>query len=194
VLLPVLLCGGGGWLIWHQMRTTLAGIQAPPPGGDSDGSAALASRPEYLGALAVNPGVGFPANLPWAAWVLSQRPQPLRVLDEDELWRALADLRSPNVFTARAAADRLAGAYPSGKQAGTIAGALEGLLANPEPHLKEAAARALAVWGTKENVPALVRLLDDPWPNVRAAAMDALAARRDKRAARAASARKRGPA
>jgi hypothetical protein len=153
------------------------------PAGGAKGPAQPAEVPrEQLAALAVGPHAGFPAAVPWLFLARGGGNSPLRLLTAAELDKALADLRSQNPFAARDAGQLLGKAFPEGRR-GEVAAALEAALTSPAPMTREAVPQALAVWGSAASVPALVRLLDDPFPGPRAAAMDALATFKDERAA-----------
>jgi hypothetical protein len=153
----------------------------PPPGGNV---AAQPAHPEQVVALLAGPPANGPADLPWAALLLNGRPDLPRPLPDDELKKILADLRPDNFFGAREGADRLAKALPTAERRAEVAQALEGLLKSNHPPIREAGARALAVWGGPENVPALLQALAaEHFPHLRGAILDALAALKDARAA-----------
>ncbi len=97
--------------------------------------------------------------------------------------KALAELKSPFPHIVEHAAKRLAKAAPTQARRQETVQALQAALANPFPTVKEAAAEALAVWGTAEDAPALMRMLDEPFPNVKTAAVAALAGLKDANAA-----------
>jgi HEAT repeat protein len=78
---------------------------------------------------------------------------------------------------------------PADHKQAAVARALEGALTHADPAVKIAAAEALAGWGDADSVPPLCRLTTDWNGNGRAAAMTALAARRDERGATAVAAR-----
>ena len=64
-----------------------------------------------------------------------------------------------------------------------MAKAVEPLLKDPDGFTRADAAKALGVWGGRENTPALVAGLKDPAFNVRWAVLDAIAALKDPAAA-----------
>jgi predicted Zn finger-like uncharacterized protein len=103
-------------------------------------------------------------------------------LSDAELKQALADLKSDNLFTRRGAADRLANAEPGGPR-GEVAKALEALLNDPDVFARQAGVKALEVWGGKDNVPALLKLVGHTDPFTRWAVIDALGKFKDARAA-----------
>ena len=96
--------------------------------------------------------------------------RPLTVADLDGL---VKDLQSGDHVKAIAAKTRLTfkkTQEPDRK----MAAALEALLKHENANVREAAAEALANWATKENVPALVKLLDSDSPVIRSHALRAL--------------------
>jgi HEAT repeats len=141
-------------------------------------------RLRQVTALVVGHGAGFPADMPWAALVAFD-PQVQAVQAEAErLNQNLADLKSPSAITASDAAKKLANTALVDERREEVSKALEPLLGRPQPYVREAAAQALAVWGTGDNVPALIKMLEtDHFPIGKSAAMDALASLKDPRAA-----------
>ena len=65
-----------------------------------------------------------------------------------------------------------------------VARALDGLLDDPGPfgNVRQAAAKALAVWGDKDSVPALIRAMQKTNGDIAPQSIDALAALKDERA------------
>jgi HEAT repeat protein len=154
-------------------------------------AAAVEPKPEGVvaGLLAVAPQAGGPGAVPWAPLALAGRKETFHLLDDAELNKVLADLKShdPNVVTA--AAQKLAKATPAPGRRKETAAALLAAMGNPFPSAKEAAAKGLAVWETADDMPALIQMLADPFPDVREAAMTALAGLKNERAAAAVAAR-----
>jgi HEAT repeat protein len=79
----------------------------------------------------------------------------------DPVEQALDDMKSKDLFVRGRAADALAGMQPVHPKRAEVAKAIEKLLQDPETYPRQAAARALPVWATKENLPALIDLLAD---------------------------------
>jgi HEAT repeat protein len=103
---------------------------------------------------------------------------------------ALAGLKDNDPGRRREAADTLAKmpAPDKGKQA-EVAGALEMALNDPDPGVRERAAKALVVWATPENVAGLLKVIDDQNHWIRVHAMTALGKLQDDRAVAAIAAR-----
>src|SRR5205814_877230 len=105
--------------------------------------------------------------------------------------QTLADLKGNDAARRKFAADWLAApATADEKRRPEFARALDELVRGADGGAKEAALRALAVWGTKENVPALVTVTTDPGFDLtvnhnRDVAMAALGAIKDERGAEA---------
>jgi hypothetical protein len=188
--IPILLCGGFMLMPWVLMAVMPRGPHGPGPSRASGGPP---PRGEFVAAVAVAPDAGFPAGVPWAPLVLADFPEPLVLLNDAAIDKLIADLRSNHSGTVGAAAKKLAGAWPDGGRRRDVARALEAALENPFPDARGPAAQALRVWGTEENVPALIRRLDDVFPEQRAPAMDALAALKDERGAEAVAKRLASP-
>jgi HEAT repeat protein len=94
----------------------------------------------------------------------------------------LSDLKDPDGRTRARALNDLSRANPDSPRRAEVAGAVAPLLGDPEPNTRAAAARALGVWGTGEDVPALAKALDDPERAVQRQALDALVKLKDPRA------------
>jgi hypothetical protein len=109
------------------------------------------------------------------------KPKPLTT---KELTEALGDLRSGELGRRRAGAQRLAKAVPKDRRS-EVAKALVGHVGDQDVPTRQAVARALAVWATREEVPALAKAVADPDYFVRAAILDALGRLKDARAAAA---------
>lgn len=107
------------------------------------------------------------------------RRNPASDADVDHV---LAGLESPDDARRRSAANRLASLGPNERRA-EVAGALTDLLRDGDHFTRQAAARALGTWGTKQSVPALIKAIDDGNFAVRWAAIEALGNLKDERAA-----------
>jgi predicted Zn finger-like uncharacterized protein len=94
---------------------------------------------------------------------------------------ALADLRHAEAGKRRLAAEELAGVAPDKRRA-AVAQILDGLLKDGDVGVRAAAAHALAAWGSTADVPALIRVLNDPDPQPRQQAIQSLVRLRDPRA------------
>jgi serine/threonine protein kinase len=111
--------------------------------------------------------------------------KPLTAAD---LARALEDLRSDTPARRREAAERFEKAEPKARRA-EVAKALAALLDDRDGSTRMAGARALAVWATRDSVPALIRTVEDKDYFIRQAALDALEKLKDARAAEAVACR-----
>jgi HEAT repeat protein len=105
------------------------------------------------------------------------RPRPLT---EEERTKLLTELGADDVPRRTAAANLLKKRIPGDDRA-VMAAALARLLDHNDQPLRNAAAGALAKWATAEEVPALVKILDEPATGARWAAIDALGELRDPR-------------
>jgi hypothetical protein len=105
-----------------------------------------------------------------------------RPLDDDDVRKLLAELKVTD--KRRAAADRLAKG-PANDQRDEVAKALGKLLNDREDSTRSVACKALVVWGTADNVPALVKLTETDNGFLRSDAMRALGALKDERGAKA---------
>lgn len=109
-------------------------------------------------------------------------PQEPRNLDE-----AVAALNNNDSGQRRVGADWLKKARPDPARQGEVAGLLVGLLDDNDIGVRSAATEALFTWATKDNVPALIQLVDDNRPNHawdhKKRAMDTLGRLKDPRAA-----------
>ncbi len=106
----------------------------------------------------------------------------MRPLDDDDVRKLLADLKVAD--KRRAAADRLAKG-PANDRRDEVAKALGKLLNDREDSTRSVACKALVVWGTADNVPALVKLTETDNIFLRSDAMRALGALKDERGAKA---------
>jgi uncharacterized protein len=77
----------------------------------------------------------------------------------DPVEQALDDMKDADRFVRGRAADALARLQPNHAKRSEVAGALEKMLQDAEDYPRQAAVRALAVWGTKEQVATLLELL-----------------------------------
>jgi beta-lactamase regulating signal transducer with metallopeptidase domain len=102
-------------------------------------------------------------------------------LDRNSLNDVLADLMATESFRVQNAAARLERAEPQGPRE-EVAQALVPLLASPDRLTRQAGARALAVWGTRDSVPMLIKALDDKYDTVPQAVLQGLGRLRDARA------------
>jgi hypothetical protein len=75
--------------------------------------------------------------------------------------KAVADLKSPNPSTRRGAADWLARTKPDPAHP-EVAEALRPLVHESDPFTRPAAVGALASWGSEEDVPLLIEVMQDP--------------------------------
>jgi HEAT repeat protein len=105
--------------------------------------------------------------------------------DDVDLRLALLDVKSRDAFRRRTGADALCRIPPAAAVRAEGGHALEALLRDNDPLTRDNAARALVTWAGKENVPALIRAVNDDSPRTRSAAMEALAPFKDPRAAAA---------
>jgi serine/threonine protein kinase len=104
-----------------------------------------------------------------------------RPLTAEEHAKLLEDLRTNDAARQAAAANLLKKRIPGDDRA-EMAAALVPLLDHTDRQLRDAAAAALAKWATAEEVPVLLKLLEDPATGSRWAAIDALGELRDPRA------------
>jgi HEAT repeat protein len=166
--------------------TAKPGTAGPPSVTGGPTAAGAATTESVVGLTAVAPDAGFPGALPWPALALGAAGDSARLLPAAELDQALADLKGNDPFKAKDAADKLAGAFPPEERRKATANALRPLIyAGKTTDLRGAAARALGRWGTADDEPALATLLNDPSPDVKAGALDGLAALKDERGAEA---------
>jgi HEAT repeat protein len=103
--------------------------------------------------------------------------------DSELISPALSALKSADRDSRHAALEWLASAAVDPARAAEVAQALEPLIEDADGSTRDPATKALSRWGTKENVPALVKCLDSRSPDVRKAAAEALANFKDERAA-----------
>jgi HEAT repeat protein len=96
----------------------------------------------------------------------------------DPVARALEALKMGNKDARRIALSQLAKLEPTRRKA-EVARAVEPHLRDSDQLVKERAIDAIGVWGTADNVPALVRELDGQWVGPRRAAVKALGKLKD---------------
>jgi len=113
-------------------------------------------------------------------------PAPPRVermpLADAEITAVVADLESADPHRMRIACARLVNARPADRR-DAVARALEKALGHSDLFVRQSVAQALAAWGTKESVPALIKAADDREFTVRWAVLEALVPLKDERAA-----------
>jgi predicted Zn finger-like uncharacterized protein len=97
----------------------------------------------------------------------------------DAVTKALFDLKAGDSFRRADAARRLKDMLPDERR-GEVARALGALLNDPNDFTRDNVIEALGVWGSKENVPALLQALNDE--RTRSAAIRALGQLKDERA------------
>jgi hypothetical protein len=93
----------------------------------------------------------------------------------------LADLKGADRRKRKGALGRLPTAALGARRA-EVAQALEPILAENDFFTRKACLQALGNWGTRDNVPAMLKFLDDPSPFIRWETMSALAKLQDERA------------
>ncbi|GDY18838.1 hypothetical protein LBMAG56_01830 [Verrucomicrobiota bacterium] len=103
-------------------------------------------------------------------------------LSADDRTSLLADLRSPDKARRSVAISRFGTAKPEGNKA-EIAAVLLPLMKDTDHFTRQNVAKALGIWGDADAVEPLLALLTDPQFNVRWAAIEALGALQDPRAA-----------
>jgi LSD1 subclass zinc finger protein len=101
-------------------------------------------------------------------------------LTEEELKQALDEIKSTDGFRRRAALDKLAKAEAKG-HSDEVLKALEPMFGDSDTGIRTLAAKAAAGWAPKECVPALIKLLQDDWPFVRFAVLEAFGKLKDER-------------
>ena len=95
----------------------------------------------------------------------------------------MADLKNKDDSVRRAALDRLAASSPNPANHDELIKALEPLLGDAVPTVRAAAVKALAAWANADDVPTLIRALDDKDPAVLHQALAAFGRIKDPRAA-----------
>ena len=102
--------------------------------------------------------------------------------DNLRLTKALDDIKSPDAELRRACVAWFAQAQVFEPRRAEGALALQGLLKDKDPEIRQAAIRALVNWATKDNVPALIELLTNKDKDTRRLAMETLGKLKDERA------------
>lgn len=106
----------------------------------------------------------------------------VRPVNDPLLQGLLNDLKSPDKFLRKRAADKLAAVAPD-ENRDAVAQALVGVFYDPDLFVRWGAVKAMGVWATNDTIPALVKKLSDPEHAVRWAAMESLGPLKDRRAA-----------
>jgi serine protease Do len=124
---------------------------------------------------------------PPAPAVPSPSPPATETSPEEELDRLLKDLQSPESDWSKQfqALSALARMTPIEARRDEVAGILDPRLTDLNSSLRSSALRAIGVWGTKQNVPTLLKLLEHRDTSERWPVMRALGKIPDERAARA---------
>jgi predicted Zn finger-like uncharacterized protein len=181
ICLVILLgcCGGGSFGIWYVKKKSNEVVDAvnhPPQnnGGGIGGGG--------IGGGGIGGGFGGGVVKP---------PPPKAIASVDE---ALNGLRSPVEDERKKGAEWLQRAPVDPAQRGDVSRQLEANLSDNNEDVAEAAAKALVPWATKDNVPELIRRVEDQTFGFRAGklrphAIAALARLKDARAAPALAAR-----
>jgi hypothetical protein len=117
-------------------------------------------------------------SMPGGAPPFFRRPRGNTAAGDAFVDEVLVSLRSPQLGDQRRALRRLRGVPPTDRSV-EVAKAVEPLLQDPDGFTRSDAARALAVWGGPENIPALIDALRDPSFGVRWAVLDTLKALKD---------------
>jgi HEAT repeat protein len=86
-------------------------------------------------------------------------PRPVPPIGGDAYFQKVwADLHDDDYFTRKSAVERLADLKPNDQRA-KVAPRLIELMDDPSPFIRKPAVRALGAWGSKDDVPALMRAL-----------------------------------
>jgi HEAT repeat protein len=104
---------------------------------------------------------------------------------DPKLQLTLVALKGANSLTRLEAATRLEQLQPIAEERAAVTGTLEPLLNDPDHFTRQAMIRALGVWGTRENIPALVKMFEHADLFTRRAAIIALGNIKDERSAEA---------
>jgi hypothetical protein len=123
--------------------------------------------------------VGFLVLVAVVIWAIAGRGGSSGDSDIDQ---ALAHLNDPDPQIRRSAAERLGNMQPNDQQRATVARTLDGLVADPNVFTRRAVARALGLWATPNEVPGLIRYLDDQDVFTRQEALKYVGKFRDERA------------
>ncbi len=166
--LGLILLGGG--IITVVVLTTEA---------EPDESASVAEKPDAPPPPVVDPAL---FGDPGPVRPMAPEPRPRG----DAVTEALASLNSPEMGSRMGALMELQQMRPNERRQ-EVARALEGLLSDPDMFIRKSAIDALAVWGSKDNVPALIQVLNESKgfdaTLVRHSAIEALGGFKDERAA-----------
>jgi HEAT repeat protein len=108
---------------------------------------------------------------------------PGQLKNDADVTEVLAELHAPEAERRHNAAEHLAHTDPNPARRAEVASALEGRLLDSNESARDMAAKALVVWATPENVPALINALEHESGTVRGAALEALGKLKDRRAA-----------
>jgi HEAT repeat protein len=111
--------------------------------------------------------------------------QGFHTKDEAILAQSIQDLKGPDFEYRKTVAQWLCQTPVQEERRKEVDGALEPLLSDSRPEVRLAGLKALAVWGTPANVPALIRAVDDDSNDVRQLAMQTLIRLKDPRGAQA---------
>ena len=102
-------------------------------------------------------------------------PQP-KQLTKDELDKVLVDLKQKDHFTPLNAARRLVGVEPTEERRPEVVKALREALDTDNIFLKVDVAKAMGVWGPRECLPFLIKLVEEGHPYVSGQVLEVLAA------------------
>jgi predicted Zn finger-like uncharacterized protein len=139
LLILLLICGGGVYGVYALMS------------GASEAAQEIANDVPAAG----NPGLGQGPMQP--------APPAKRLASVED---ALGDLNSDNLGERHAALDWLARSKLEKGRQHQVSKALDPFLKDPDAGTRERAVNALKVWGTKENVPGLVKILEETQPGL----------------------------
>lgn len=117
---------------------------------------------------------GAPATAP------ARRGEPKPVTDP-LLSQALIDLKSTNMWARKKAVEDLGRAQPTADTRDAVALALEPTLSDSDHWVRQGAIKAMGIWGTKESVPALLKIVKSDDVFTRKAALEALGKLKDER-------------
>jgi len=139
-------------------------------------------------AAAPRPGATASADSgPGAAPSSEVKPAPAAPPTAKEVDRLLAELttRGKNFSQKYIAASALSRMKPLDERRAKVTKAVEPLMRDSNAGLRDAAIRTMGVWGTKANVPALLKMLDQLDFGIRLVTMEALGRIPDQRSAKA---------
>jgi serine/threonine protein kinase len=124
---------------------------------------------------------------------LQKQPAEIPRPRDPKLQLTLVALKGANSLTRLDAAKQLEQMQPIAEERAAVTGVLEPLLNDPDHFTRQAMIRALGVWGTRENIPALVKMFEHTDVFTRRAAIIALGNIKDERSAEAIAARLEDP-